>query len=247
MSGKGYERYDKIREIRGLTDYQVSKLSNIRGGTAPISNWKNSEYVPKDDKMRSIADVLGVSVDYLRGDAKTTLCPVCGYCVDLLNDFDREHHEEVHKKCLKIKEIYPFFTGYTESEQKRDKSIAIINSCKNDIQKQLEEYENYLQSSFSLEIIRNGYDITNLKYDDFCKEEVSLLHSDSNITEELIDEIIKKYGIDKRYMASTEHLLIRASKNPRLIRLLSCAEKLSPETLDMLIVQAEALYNSSRG
>ena len=48
-------------------------------------------------------------------------------------------------------------------------------------------------------------------------------------------------------MASTEHLLIRASKNPRLIRLLGCAEKLSPETLDMLIVQAEALYNSSRG
>lgn len=246
MDGNGYERYAKIRDICGFTDYRVSKLAKIKGGTAPISNWKNGVSVMKDDKMKSIADVLGVSLDYLKGDAKTTRCPICGYNVDFLDTFDREHHKEIHEKFIKIKEVYPFFTSYTESEEKRNKNIDILNSSASDIDRKMEAYENYLQSSFSLEIISSCYDISNLDYEEFCKEEVSLLNADSNITEELIDKIVRKYGIDKSYMISTDHLLIRASKKPRILRLLSFAEKLPPETLDMLIVQAEALYNNNR-
>ena len=64
MENESYNRYAKIRDLRELTDYKVSILADLKG-TATISNWKNGKYIPKDDKMQKIADLLNVSVEYL--------------------------------------------------------------------------------------------------------------------------------------------------------------------------------------
>ena len=52
MGNELYERYEKLRDIKGYTDYKVAKLAGIKG-TATISNWKNGKYTPKDDKMQA--------------------------------------------------------------------------------------------------------------------------------------------------------------------------------------------------
>lgn len=61
-----YERYAKIRDMLGYTDYKVAKGSGI--GTATMSNWKNNVYTPKTDKLQKVAEFLGVDVREIIGD-----------------------------------------------------------------------------------------------------------------------------------------------------------------------------------
>ena len=92
MGNCSYERYAKIRDLRGFTDYKVTKLAGIKG-TATISNWKNGKYVPKDDKMQRIADVLNVSLDFLVGKTDMLVCPICGFGDNPLSEQSRKEHE----------------------------------------------------------------------------------------------------------------------------------------------------------
>lgn len=58
-----YEIFEKLCTENNVTPYRVCKETGIT--TATISNWKAGRYVPKQDKMKKIADFFGVSVDYL--------------------------------------------------------------------------------------------------------------------------------------------------------------------------------------
>lgn len=58
-----YEKYAKLRDDRGLTDYQVAKLTGISSAT--LSEWKSGSYIPKIDKIIKIADLFNVSLDSL--------------------------------------------------------------------------------------------------------------------------------------------------------------------------------------
>lgn len=58
-----YQNYAKLRDEKGLKDYDIAKLSGV--ATATLSCWKNGHYTPKIPKLRKIADVLGVTVDEL--------------------------------------------------------------------------------------------------------------------------------------------------------------------------------------
>lgn len=58
-----YEIFEKLCEEKNVTPYRVCKDTGIT--TATISNWKAGRYVPKQDKMKKIADYFGVTVDYL--------------------------------------------------------------------------------------------------------------------------------------------------------------------------------------
>lgn len=62
-----YETYSKIRDAKGMNDYQVSKASGV--ATATLTSWKKGVYTPKLDKLRKIAAVLGVTVDDLIEEA----------------------------------------------------------------------------------------------------------------------------------------------------------------------------------
>lgn len=55
-----YEKYAKVRDERGLTDYAVAKATGV--AAASLSAWKRGVYVPKLDKIRKIADYFGVPV-----------------------------------------------------------------------------------------------------------------------------------------------------------------------------------------
>lgn len=58
-----YDIFEKLCEQNKVTPYRVCKETGIT--TATISNWKAGRYVPKQDKMKKIADYFRVSVDYL--------------------------------------------------------------------------------------------------------------------------------------------------------------------------------------
>ena len=66
MNEHMYEQYVRLREAKGLSDYQVQKETGLSAGT--LYNWKNKKYVPKIDKLKKIADLFGVTVDYFLTD-----------------------------------------------------------------------------------------------------------------------------------------------------------------------------------
>lgn len=55
-----YQIYEKMRDARGVTDYQVAKATGVT--SASLSNWKNGRYAPKVDKLQKLANYFGVSV-----------------------------------------------------------------------------------------------------------------------------------------------------------------------------------------
>ena len=61
-----YKKYSELRDNKGLTDYEVSKNTNVQ--TSTLSNWKAGRYTPKSDKIKAIADYFGVSIEYFFED-----------------------------------------------------------------------------------------------------------------------------------------------------------------------------------
>ena len=57
-----YEKYAKLREEKGVTDYEVSKNTGV--STATLTSWKQGKYTPKLGKITQIADYFGVGVEY---------------------------------------------------------------------------------------------------------------------------------------------------------------------------------------
>ena len=55
-----YDVYSALRDRKGLRDSDVMRGTGISKST--LSDWKAGRYEPKHDKLKKIADFLGVSV-----------------------------------------------------------------------------------------------------------------------------------------------------------------------------------------
>lgn len=60
-----YDFYAKLRTERGLKDSDVAKKAKIPPST--FTDWKKGKSAPKEEKMRKIADALGISYFQLIG------------------------------------------------------------------------------------------------------------------------------------------------------------------------------------
>ena len=63
-----YNKYATLRDKAGVTDYAVSNATGI--STATLTNWKYGRYNPKLDKLKTLADYFGVSVEYFLSEEK---------------------------------------------------------------------------------------------------------------------------------------------------------------------------------
>lgn len=57
-----YKKYADLRDEKGVTDYAVSKNTDVP--TSTLSNWKAGRYAPKADKINALADYFGVTIEY---------------------------------------------------------------------------------------------------------------------------------------------------------------------------------------
>lgn len=65
-----YKIYEKLRDARGSTDYQVAKEVGLSRST--LSDWKNGEHTPSLETLKKLSAYFNVSIDYLvNGDKKT--------------------------------------------------------------------------------------------------------------------------------------------------------------------------------
>lgn len=77
-----FEIFDELVKQKGLTYYRIAKDTGI--STTMFYDWKKGRSVPKVDKLKKIADYLGVSLEYLQNKSEQTnevitKIPVLGY------------------------------------------------------------------------------------------------------------------------------------------------------------------------
>lgn len=60
-----YERYAEIRDSKNLKDGRVAELAGI--GRSTFSDWKSGRSVPKEDKLKKIANVLNLPLLVMLG------------------------------------------------------------------------------------------------------------------------------------------------------------------------------------
>lgn len=58
-----YEIFERLCKQKGITPAEVSRRTGIAKAT--LTNWKKGNYTPKADKMQKIAELFGVSSEYL--------------------------------------------------------------------------------------------------------------------------------------------------------------------------------------
>lgn len=237
-----YERLEKLRNEKGISQGDLEKQLKFSNGS--ISKWKKSK--PTHDRLEKLADYFCVTSDFLIGKTDIVICPVCGFGNNPLSEQSRKEHEQFHNRFLAIKEKYPFFMKLSDADKLRNDSITNFRNPNRTIDERLNSFDDYLRADFSSEIARSNYEADHLNYEDFCKVEVGTLEVDWVISEELIDILIEKYGIDRNYMFGNEQILARTSNNPQLMRILSYAEKLNPAMLDALEIQIKALVESKK-
>lgn len=61
-----YEIYEKIRNSLGYSNADVARATDLSSAT--LSAWKLGKYTPKKEKMKKIADFLGVPLSVLMGE-----------------------------------------------------------------------------------------------------------------------------------------------------------------------------------
>lgn len=57
-----YEKYKKLRDKKGISDYKVAQETGITKST--FSDWASGRSSPKIEKLQKIADFFGVSIEY---------------------------------------------------------------------------------------------------------------------------------------------------------------------------------------
>ena len=56
-----YEKYVKLRDEKGITDYRVAMDTGIPKST--FTDWKNGRSKPKTEKLKAIADYFSVPIE----------------------------------------------------------------------------------------------------------------------------------------------------------------------------------------
>ena len=107
-------------------------------------------------------------------------------------------------------------------------------------------YRKYLKAEFSYHVYTNYEDDRTFDFFAFGKNKVIEMINTGDIPQGEINNVLKWYDIDKSYVNIRGAVLARASKNPQLMRLLSLAEKLNPEMLNILEIQAKALSEQNK-
>ena len=74
----GYDEFERLCKLRGVTAYQVAKETGV--STSTISSWKVGRYIPKTEKLNKLAEYFSVPVELFTDQkmGKTSIVPADG-------------------------------------------------------------------------------------------------------------------------------------------------------------------------
>ena len=110
------ERLKYLRINDGLTQEELGKKLGVT--KMVVSNWELNKGTPNYDMLKKIADIFGVSIDYL---------------LDYDKDFDINN--SIDFKNRTIKKVIEMLKDKNISEKELEKAIKIVNIMKEDKKK----------------------------------------------------------------------------------------------------------------
>lgn len=231
-----YEIFEKLCKAKGIKPYRFEKDMKVSSST--VSTWKAKNSLAGPELTQKVCDYFGITADFLMGKSDTIECKECGQKYNPLDKFDCAMHEQFHSKILNAQKKYACLFPYSQL-------ASICYDCLKEIRNGSEniaiELDKYLKAEFSYYVYTNYEDNKHFDFFDFAKSKVVEMINAGDIPQDQINNVVAWYGLNKDYINIQGATLARASKNPQLMRLLAYAEKLNPETLNMLEIQAKAL------
>lgn len=189
----------RIKALRTSREYTQKELAEKLGLTPKmVSFYELGDRVPPPDVLEKLADIFGVSTDYLLGRSDFVQCPVCYNSYNPLNVYDSQEHDKFHKKFMAAQEKYGDIPIYMDAYQKRSDSIMTVRNPQLSIEERVKGFDDYLKYSFACEIWDKHFDLSKIDREAFIKKEVFNFHPDELISEELCSTIHKKYNIPER-------------------------------------------------
>lgn len=109
-----YEIYKRLREEKGVSDYQVAKETGINRST--FTDWKSGRSQPKQDKLKRIAQYFNVTMEYLTGSnsPENTISDSERRILSLYRKLNTTGKIEALKRISELAEL----TQYTEKREK---------------------------------------------------------------------------------------------------------------------------------
>lgn len=237
-----YERYCQLRDLTGVKDADIAKITEIPKST--FSDWKSGKSVPKPDKLSKIADYFNVSIDFLMEKADTVCCPKCSINYNPLDEDQNLTHQRLHAAYERAIIKYGICFTLDECREIDAHTVNILtgSSASYIPAKDLEiNYTNHLKSDFSYLLRKNGFVLDYESFDEYAREKIIKERHQNFMTKDLFDLLVKKYDVDLSYIDENAETLAFASNSAQLMRILNYAKHINPQMLDAIEIQLKAL------
>ena len=203
----------RIKAMRLKKDLTQKDLANKLNLTPKmVSFYELGDRVPPTDVLEKLADIFGVTTDYLLCRDKTVVCPICHHEYDPLNDYELADHSSFHKRYVYAQQLYGYIPFYEEANKIRLDTIKRLNNSSLPIGERKKAFEEYLNAEFAIVLWQNGFNVNTESFNDFCEKELGLSEVKEvlmNISEETYDYFVEKYGVasESDYHKTTTFLL----------------------------------------
>lgn len=190
------KRIKALRLKKNLTQKELANKLNLT--PKMVSFYELGERVPPTDALEKLADIFGVTTDYLLCRTGFITCPVCYNTYDPLNESDSKQHIEFHNRFIKAQKIFGRIPIYEEAHKIRTSLIADINNAHLSINEREDAFEKCLKMEYVIVLWENGFNVNNESFQDFCKKEMGLSDIKEalvGISEETYQKFVEKYGI----------------------------------------------------
>lgn len=213
-----YEIFEKLLQKKNVTANAVCRETGIVYTT--IYSWKNGKYHPRDEKLSAIAKYFGVSLEYLKGEAKEIECPECHMMYDPLDDAG---HNDYHNMFLAAEKKYGLeIPSRAEAERCRMDELSMLRDIKYDKYRRMAAFNRFAKCDFMLRLYDSGFD-PSLSLEAHVKEQAEQLRPDNALSLNLCNAIRAEFGVDEYKEELNRNVTEREYK------LIACYRSLSPE------------------
>lgn len=128
-----YENFEKVLKSKGLKVADICKITHI--GASTFSDWKYGRSVPKTEKMKKIADSLGVSIEYLTTgkDAPNFVMPNYDSrehdLIEMFGNLYPEQKDSILKVVAELNKTRNKIDFYNHAKSLEVKMSNVINNC----------------------------------------------------------------------------------------------------------------------
>lgn len=231
----------RIKALRLSKDLTQKELSDKLGLTPKmISFYELGDRVPPPDVLEKLADIFGVSTDYLLCRTRYVACPICHILYNPLDKNESDQHAKSHSKFTILQKKLGFLYSPSQSNTKRVISEGFLKDGNLPDEGQASHVETLLKADYSDYARNKKYDV-DMSYKDFCSKKILEGSYLDLISENAKKILFETYGITQNALTKRDERDIKKDLDSLMEKLAAkeCGpaayngEDLSPEAAEL--------------